>query len=88
MAQQCGPPGRNVTHDGCPLVPWEAAVVDALYPGCTWPDAPTMVNVGANKGYGVAEFLQLWQGARPQPSSPRPLRSNGALAAQPEAVEA
>lgn len=66
---QCGPPGRNVTHDGCPLVPWEPAVVDALYPGCTWPDAPTMVNVGANKGYGVAEFLQLWQGARPQPSS-------------------
>ena len=45
---------RNAT--GCPSSSWQAVVADAVPRA-----APvTMVNVGANKGYALVEFLGLW----------------------------
>ena len=47
---------------GCHGVDWSSAVAETLAP-----TSPVMVNVGANKGYAIRDFAQLWA---VQPISP------------------
>ena len=60
---RCIPDASTVFHaqrGGCSTVDWQEAVADAL------PRSPPVnyVNVGANKGYRVPEFLALWSQER------------------------
>ena len=60
---RCIPDASTVFHaqrGGCSTVDWQEAVADAL------PRNPPVnyVNVGANKGYRVPEFLALWSQER------------------------
>ena len=42
---------------GCSSAPWALLLAERLPP----PEAPPVfVNVGANKGYNLAEFISLW----------------------------
>lgn len=55
---------QDLVSSPCPDVLWQEALAAAL-PPTTASDPPlTFLNVGANKGYNIANFLSLWHSSR------------------------
>ena len=56
-ARDCNASLAVAKHSGCPSGRWQDAIAPLLVASRTAANL-TLVNVGANKGYNVAEFLQ------------------------------
>ena len=58
MTSWCAPDAIKLmpTITGCSMVPWAQVVADVV----PRPTPVIYVNVGANKGYNVAEHMSMW----------------------------
>jgi hypothetical protein len=66
MADHCNASLRIAKRSGCPSAAWQDAIAPLL--ARSHQGNLTLVNVGANKGYNVAEFLQRFHSPRLQPA--------------------
>ena len=55
-----GAPARALVASPCPSTEWQVALAEQPFTRPAPGEKQVLVNIGANKGYAIAEFVQTW----------------------------